>query len=95
MIFMSVAGIVAHSVAAAQIEVFESGVGSINLPIINGAADYRTTRSTHPHTLRLMSDLVSRVNESPTRFVLPFAHLTHKQICINTYPIIKKKIIPF
>src|SRR5262249_10970243 len=57
-------------------EIFESGVGAVNLPLMNGAADFRTTRSTHPHYLRLISKLVSHVNESDTRFVLPFVDRT-------------------
>jgi 7-cyano-7-deazaguanine synthase in queuosine biosynthesis len=71
-LFMSVAGLVAHSYAAPQVEVFESGVGSINLPLVSGPADHRTTRSTHPHFLRLISALVSHVNDTPVRYVLPF-----------------------
>ncbi len=75
-LFMSVAGLVANSFGTQQVEVFESGVGSINLPLISGAADYRTTRSTHPHFLHLISALVSHVNDAPVKFVLPFAGQT-------------------
>lgn len=76
LLFMTVAGLVAHSYSAPQVEVFESGVGSINLPLVSGPADYRTTRSTHPHFLRLVSALVSHVNDAPVQYVLPFAGQT-------------------
>lgn len=77
---MSVAGMVADSVGAHEVEIFESGVGSVNLPLMSGPNDYRTTRSTHPHYLRLISDLVSHVNDANVRFVLPFAHLTKAEV---------------
>ena len=80
---MSVAGLVADSVTSSEVEVFESGVGSVNLPLMNGPADYRTTRSTHPHYLRLISELVSHVNETKVRFVLPFAHLTKAEMVMR------------
>lgn len=76
LLFMTVAGTVAGSLGAPRVEVFESGVGSVNLPLISGPADYRTTRSTHPHFLRLVSALVSHVNEAHVEYVLPFADWT-------------------
>jgi len=79
-LFMSVAGLVADTVSTAEVEVFESGIGSVNLPLVNGLADYRTTRSTHPRYLRLISELVSHVNDSAARFVLPFARLTKAEM---------------
>lgn len=80
MLFLSVAGVVADTVAAGVVEVYESGVGSVNLPLASGPADYRTTRSTHPHTLQLMSELVSYVSEASIRFVLPFSDRTKAEM---------------
>ena len=80
LLFMSVAGIVANSFSAPEVEVFESGVGSINLPLVGGPADYRTTRSTHPNFLRLLSALVSHVNGTAVRYVLPFADKTKAEM---------------
>ena len=80
LLFMSVAGLVANSFSAPEVEVFESGVGSINLPLVGGAADYRTTRSTHPYFLRLLSALVSHVNGAAVEYVLPFADKTKAEM---------------
>jgi 7-cyano-7-deazaguanine synthase in queuosine biosynthesis len=80
MLFMVVAGLVADSFSTHEVEVYESGVGSINLPLGNGPADFRTTRSTHPHFLRLMGALVSHVNDSEMRYVLPFADHTKAEM---------------
>lgn len=79
-LFMSVAGLVADFYATPRVEVFESGVGSINFPLVPGPADYRTTRSTHPHFLRLISRLVSHVNGAPVEYVLPFASQTKAEM---------------
>jgi 7-cyano-7-deazaguanine synthase in queuosine biosynthesis len=82
-LFMSVAGLVANSFSAPEVEVFESGVGSINLPLVGGPADYHTTRSTHPNFLRLISALVSHVNGATVRYVLPFADKTKAEmVCL-------------
>ena len=75
-LFMAVAGLVANSFSAPEVEVLESGVGSINLPLVGGPADYRTTRSIHPHFLHLLSALLSHVNGSAVKYVLPFADKT-------------------
>ena len=83
LLFMAVAGLVADSFAAPQVEVFESGVGSINLPLVSGPADFRTTRSTHPHLLRLISALVSHVNEAKVEYVLPFADRTKAEMAAS------------
>jgi 7-cyano-7-deazaguanine synthase in queuosine biosynthesis len=79
-LFMLFAGLVADSVSSPEVEIFESGVGAVNLPLVSGVIDYRTTRSTHPHFLRLISDLVSHVSERGIGFVLPFAHLTKAEM---------------
>jgi len=80
LLFMSVAGLVANSCSAPEVEVFESGVGSINLPLVGGAADYGTTRSTHPAFLRLLSALVSHVKGASVKYVLPFADKTKAEM---------------
>lgn len=79
-LFMTVAGLVADTFSAPEVEVFESGVGSVNLPLVGGPADYRTTRSTHPHFLRLVSSLLSHVNDAKVEYVLPFADRTKSEM---------------
>lgn len=86
-LFMTVAGLVAKSYGVSEVEVFESGVGSINLPLVIGPADYRATRSTHPHFLRLLSALVSHVNASPINYILPFANKTKAEMVALLKPL--------
>lgn len=87
LLFMTVAGIVANSLTAQEVEVFESGVGSINYPLVPGPADYRTTRSTHPNFLRLLSALVSHANDAAVKYVLPFADKTKSEMVSMLKPL--------
>ena len=75
-LFFSVAGLVAHAEGAGAVEVYESGVGAVNLPLVSGRPGWCTTRSTHPEFLRLMADLVNCVTEASIRYVLPFLDKT-------------------
>jgi hypothetical protein len=75
-LYLSVAGLVAHLEAVDVVEVFESGVGAVNLPLMSGGSGWRTTRSTHPEFLCLMGDLVSHVNGADLRYRLPFLERT-------------------
>jgi 7-cyano-7-deazaguanine synthase in queuosine biosynthesis len=75
-LFLSVAGLVANLEAVDAVEVYESGVGAVNLPLVSGGSGWRTTRSTHPEFLRRMGELVSHVNGSDVRYRLPFLDRT-------------------
>lgn len=63
-----------------EIEMFESGIGAINLPLMAGMVGWKTTRSSHPSFLRLMSRLVSLVAEEKIKFSLPFFHQTKGEL---------------
>lgn len=63
-----------------RIELFESGVGAINLPLLSGMVGSRTTKSCHPQFLRLMSRLVSIVAEDEVEFRLPFFDQTKGEV---------------
>lgn len=66
---------------ADKVEVYESGIGAINLPLMHGmATGARTTKSSHPRFLRLMSELVSRVAERRIDICLPHRNRTKAEI---------------
>jgi 7-cyano-7-deazaguanine synthase in queuosine biosynthesis len=75
-LFLSVAGIVAHLESVDVVEVYESGVGAVNLPLVSGSPGWQTTRSTNPEFLRLMGELVSHVNDGKVCYRLPFLDRT-------------------
>ena len=71
------AGAVAASMAGVtEVEVFESGIGAINVPLLAGMVGSRPTRGCHPEFFRLMSHLASLVAAREITFRLPFFNRT-------------------
>jgi hypothetical protein len=62
------------------VEVFESGIGAINLPPMAGMVGAMTTKSAHPKFLRLMTRLASLVAEVDVEFRLPFFDRTKGEV---------------
>jgi 7-cyano-7-deazaguanine synthase in queuosine biosynthesis len=80
-LFTALGGAVASLTGSREIEVFESGVGAINLPPMAGmVSGGRTTKGCHPQFLRLMGELVSHVAQREIKFTLPFKAYTKAQI---------------
>jgi 7-cyano-7-deazaguanine synthase in queuosine biosynthesis len=75
-LFAAVGGVVAAMQGASRVEVLESGVGAINLPLMAGMVGSKATRSCHPEFLRLMSRLVTLVAGREIVYRLPFMDRT-------------------
>ena len=75
-LFSAIGGVAASLVDASSVEVFESGVGVVNLPFMAGMLGSRMTRSCHPGFYRSMSRLVSEVSGRAIRFTFPNLGLT-------------------
>jgi hypothetical protein len=58
------------------VEVYESGVGAINLPLMAGMVGSKATKSCHPEFYRRMSILCSLVSNRDIRFDLPYFETT-------------------
>ena len=78
-LFSSVGGAAASTTNASKIEVYESGVGAVNLPL-QGMLGAPATRSCHPHFLRLMSRLLSAVANRRMELCLPFIAFTKAEL---------------
>jgi hypothetical protein len=63
-----------------EVEVYESGIGAMNLPLRDWMVGSRATKSSHPHFLRLASGIVSRVAGRDVTFRLPFLDQTKAQV---------------
>ena len=63
-LFTALGAITAIMHGQRTVEMFESGVGAINLPLMAGMVGSKATRSSHPEFLRLMSKLASLVADS-------------------------------
>ena len=80
-LFLAIGGAVAATVGASDVEIYESGVGVLNLPSMTGMlVGARATRSCHPELVRLMTELVSAVAGRPTGFSLPFIQQTKSEV---------------
>lgn len=80
-LFCAAAAVVAQSCEVEQIEVFENGVGAINLPLMAGMlAGGLATRGAHPTFLRLMSRIASAVAERNVLYSLPFSEHTKAEM---------------
>src|SRR5690606_29891616 len=80
-LFYATAAVIAQACEIENIEVFENGVGAINLPLMTGMlAGGLATRGAHPTFLKLMSQLASAVAEKPIRYSLPFATQTKAEM---------------
>jgi 7-cyano-7-deazaguanine synthase in queuosine biosynthesis len=71
-LFAALGGIAAIMHGQQVVEVFESGVGAINLPLMAGMTGAKNTKSTHPKFLRVMSRLATLIAERDVEFTLPF-----------------------
>jgi 7-cyano-7-deazaguanine synthase in queuosine biosynthesis len=80
-LFAALAGAVAMAKESSEIEVYENGVGAINLPLMHGmSTGARTTRSSHPAFLRQMSHLLTHLSGRPVEFTLPHRGLTKAEL---------------
>ncbi len=71
-LFAAAAGLAAALVGASNVEVFESGIGSLNIPLMAGMVSSMATRGCHPEFLLGMSRLLSLVAEREIIFRQPF-----------------------
>jgi Queuosine biosynthesis protein QueC len=67
-----------------QLQVFENGIGAINLPYLRSQFGSQATRSMHPRTLRLIEDLASAVSLRPFRISAPALNETKAQAARKT-----------
>jgi 7-cyano-7-deazaguanine synthase in queuosine biosynthesis len=79
-LFVAVGGVVAWVTNSGSLEVFESGIGAINAPLLAGMEGSQATRSCHPVFLEKMSRLLSIAAERPINVVLPFKDYTKGEI---------------
>jgi len=79
-LFSALGAITAIMHGQQTIEMFESGVGAINLPLMAGMVGSNATRSSHPEFLRLMSKLASLVANEDVNFILPFEDRTKGEV---------------
>ncbi len=80
-LFAALGGVAAFELGIDSIEVYENGVGVINLPPMTGMMfGARTTRSAHPEFFRRMGALLTAISGQPIGFALPFRDRTKAEL---------------
>jgi 7-cyano-7-deazaguanine synthase in queuosine biosynthesis len=80
-VFQAFGAVTARMAGLDSLDVYENGVGAINLPYTGAQLGSQATRATHPVTLRLMSDLLTQAFEAPFSVELPYAFATKGEVC--------------
>ncbi|OFW03751.1 MAG: hypothetical protein A3G20_04725 [Acidobacteria bacterium RIFCSPLOWO2_12_FULL_59_11] len=80
-LFCSAAAIAADAYKLDVVEMFENGVGAINVPLMTGMlGNGLSTRGAHPTFLQMMSALSTHVTGRNIRFILPFEARTKAEM---------------
>lgn len=79
-LFTAAGAVAAAMIGSSSVDVLESGVGAINLPLMAGMVGSKTTRSCHPEFHRQMARLVSEVCGYGISISLPFFQRTKGEV---------------
>lgn len=64
-VFMALGAVAAHLAGCRELNVYENGVGIVNLPYTDAQLGTNTSRSVHPRTMAGLEQLVQAVTEMP------------------------------
>jgi 7-cyano-7-deazaguanine synthase in queuosine biosynthesis len=79
-LFCAAAGVMAAMIEAQSIEMMESGIGAINLPLMAGMVGSKATRNSHPAFLSRFSQLLQLVTDRDFHIDLPHLYLTKAEL---------------
>ncbi|MBI3467979.1 MAG: 7-cyano-7-deazaguanine synthase [Planctomycetes bacterium] len=79
-LFAAVGGAVAAVLGASAVEVYESGIGAVNLPLMTGMWGSKATKGSHPKFLALMSRLLTLTADRAITLKLPFLFKTKAEV---------------
>jgi 7-cyano-7-deazaguanine synthase in queuosine biosynthesis len=79
-LFTSIAYALAYALRQETLYIYENGVTSINLWRRQDCINGRTSRTTHPKTIFLLSKLLSKINEAPFQLINPFNLMTKAEV---------------
>jgi len=91
-LFVATGGVVAVAAGSKELELYESGVGAINVPLLAGMEGSQATRSAHPSFLKLMSQLLEQVVGHRLEVSLPFMALTKGDVVKSLDDVVLKEL---
>lgn len=80
-VFTLIGSACAYLMGKRVLNVYENGIGAINLPYRDSALGLDHTRSVHPRTLVMVSELISILWEESFKIENPFLFWTKAQMC--------------
>jgi len=80
LLYAALGAIVAASVRAAGVRFFENGLVSLNLPVADEVLRSRASRTTHPRSLQLFEEFLSRVLDRQVTFDNPYLLKTKAEV---------------
>lgn len=80
-VFTLLGSVCAHLMGRQELCVYENGIGAINLPYRGSAVGLDHSRSVHPLTLLMVSDIISELLGEEFRVWNPFLFWTKAQMC--------------
>jgi hypothetical protein len=80
-VFQAFGAVTARMAGLDRLDVYENGVGAINLGYTDAQLGSQATRATHPATLQLMSTFLAGVFGAPFAVALPYAFVTKGELC--------------
>ena len=79
-LFCSIAFALSHAYQQNELSIFENGVTSINLPRREDMINARSSRTTHPKTIKLLEQLFSLINEEEFTIRTPYLSYSKKDV---------------
>jgi hypothetical protein len=80
LLYTFLASVLANILASPKVQVYENGVGAVNLPLLRTQFGAMSSRAVHPKTLVLIQNLMERVLGESLTFELPFGFMTKGQM---------------
>ncbi len=80
LLFLAVGIATAWTLGQNRLQVFENGIGAINLPYTLAQSGSQAARAVHPRTLRMAQELASAIDGRPFRIDAPAMTLTKAQL---------------
>jgi hypothetical protein len=81
LVFTMLGSACAYLMGQKKLYVYENGIGAINLPYRKSAVGLDHSRSVHPLTLMMVSDLISELLGEPFQIRNPFLFSTKAEMC--------------
>ncbi len=83
-LFASIAFALSHALSQRRVFIYENGITSINLWRRQDCINARTSRTTHPKTISLISEFLSKVEDAEFQLINPFNFMTKTDVFLKT-----------